>query len=153
MECKGQFQPYHIFPPWPRGKASCSNPHRRWFISLLTACCWQEQRHRWRALQRFPHWLSHLSPLSRIPLSQPAATKLKDSHSAARNYLMDCVTRVRSDQRDGIAAGTHAKQVRGFDRWLASLSRCAIDDPFLDKLNIATKIQLVSAYAGSLRRN
>ena len=57
------------------------------------------------------------------------------------------------DQEDGIAEATLTQQTGCFDRWRRFLGDMEIEDDFLDGFNRQQKVYILSAFAGSCRRN
>ena len=71
----------------------------------------------------------------------------------SRNYLLDCLIDSRNDQEQGLAENTLSQQSGAFHKWQLFYQRCSITDYYLEKFSKAEKISLLSAFAGTIRRN
>ena len=70
-----------------------------------------------------------------------------------KNRLMAALAQSFIDQESGVAPATMQKQIGCFDRWIRFLSDMGIEDEWLSQYRQDQRIYLLSAFAGSCRRN
>jgi hypothetical protein len=86
-------------------------------------------------------------------LTRPDSDEFSNLTPSCRDHLLDRITESIIDQESGVAPATIKKQIGSFDRWRKFLEEIGIEDEWLSKFNQEQRNHILSAFAGSCRRN